>query len=287
MIGKGRISPLRWVFFILLGVGLVVFCCYLAAGRGAAAAARVEGESIYDADAPKAGMPEPFIGGLILLTPEQMARVPLADGFEWPCGTQEGGMVYDAQPFGADNAKRGGKHSGCDLNGIGGENTDLGEPVYAAARGMVVYSGKPSDEWGNVVVLAHRLPGEDCIIQTLYAHLNTRDVSLGTMVHRGRRIGSIGTAGGRYLAHLHFELIQSRCTEAGMPGYHPAGGMNRLNPAEVIARFPAPKHPDAYDAVRSLRIREAYLSRSQSAQPATAPVPEGTIPVNPSQFITP
>ena len=57
MIGKGRISPLRWVFFILLGVGLVVLCCYLAAGRGAAAAARVEGESIYEADAPKAGMP--------------------------------------------------------------------------------------------------------------------------------------------------------------------------------------------------------------------------------------
>lgn len=140
MAGKKRISPLRWVFFILLGVGLVVFSCYLAAGRGAAAAARVEGESIYAADEPKAGVPAPLIGGLIMLTPEQMARVPLADGFEWPCGTQEGGMVYDAQPFGADNAKRGGKHSGCDLNGIGGENTDLGEPVYAAARGMVVYS---------------------------------------------------------------------------------------------------------------------------------------------------
>lgn len=268
---------------------MVVFCCYLAAGRGAAAAAaaRAEGESIYKADVPKSNMPEPFIGGLILLTPEQMARVPMVDGFEWPCGTPEGGMMYDAQPFGSDNAKRGGKHSGQDLNGIGGENTDLGEPVYAAARGLVVYSGKPADGWGNVVVLAHRLPGEDSIIQTLYAHLESRDVSLGTIVHRGRRIGSIGTAGGHYLAHLHFEVIQSRCTEAGMPGYHPAGGMNRLNPADVIAHFPAPKHPDAYDAVRSLRIREAYLSRSQKNPSAPVSTPEGTIPVNPSQFITP
>ena len=287
MSGKARISPLRWVFFILLGVGLVVLCCYLAAGRGAAAAARAEGQSIYIADAPLSGTPEPFIGGMVLLTPEQMARVPMADGFEWPCGTPEGAMMYDAQPFGADNAKRGGKHTGQDLNGIGGENTDLGEPVYAAARGLVVFSGKPSEDWGNVVVLAHRLPGEDSIIQTLYAHLDTREVSLGTVVHRGRRIGTIGNADGRYLAHLHFEVIQSRCTEAGMPGYHPAGGMNRLNPAEVIAGFPAPKHADAFDTVRHLRIREAYLSRSQSTPPTTAPVPEGAIPVKPSQFITP
>ncbi len=286
MVNKRRISPLRWVFFILLGVGLVVICCYIAAGRGAAAAARAEGESIYRADEPKSGVPSPLIGGMILLTAEQMARVPLVDGFEWPCGTPEGAMMYDAQPFGAENAKRGGKHTGQDLNGIGGENTDLGEAVYAAARGLVVYSGKPSDEWGNVVVLAHRLPGDKHIIQTLYAHLEQRDVRLGQVVHRGRRIGSIGTADGRYLAHLHFEAIQSRCTEAGMPGYHPAGGMNRINPAELIARFPAPQHADVYDAVRTLRIREAYLSRSENA-PAATKVPEGTIPVKPSQFITP
>lgn len=287
MARQRHISPLRWLFFILLGVGLVVFCCYLAAGRGAAAAARAEGESIYLADAPKSHMPDPFIGGLILLTPEQMARVPMVDGFEWPCGTPEGGMVYDAQPFGVDNAKRGGKHSGQDINGIGGENTDLGEPVYAAARGLVVYSGKPSEAWGNVVVLAHRLPGEDGIIQTLYAHLDDREVSLGTVVHRGRCIGHIGTAGGRYLAHLHFEAVQSRCTEAGMPGYHPRGGMNRLNPADMIARFPAPQHPDVYDAVRASRIREAYLSRSKTKTTPPVSTPQGTIPVNPSQFITP
>ena len=287
MAGKARISPLRWVFFILLGVGLVVLCCYVAAGRGAAAAARAEAPSIYAADVPPSGEANPLLAGMILLTPEQMARVPMADGFEWPCGTPEGAMMYDAQPFGADNPKRGGKHSGQDLNGIGGQNTDLGEPVYAAARGMVVFSGKPSEEWGNVVVLAHRVPGVEGVIQTLYAHLDSRGVSVGTMVHRGRRIGSIGTAGGRYLAHLHFEVIQSRCIEAGMPGYHPDGGMNRLNPAEVIAQFPAPQHPDAYDAVRQLRIREAYLSRSQTKQPSPANVPEGTIPVNPSQFITP
>ncbi len=195
-------------------------------------------------------------------------------------------MMYDAQPFGAENAKRGGKHSGQDLNGIGGENTDAGEPVYAAGRGLVVYSGVPSAEWGNVVVLAHRVPGDERVVQTLYAHLEEREVSLGTVVERGRRIGRIGTAGGRYLAHLHFEAIVSRCTEAGMPGYHPAGGMNRLNPAELIAGFPAPKHADVYDAVRALRIREAYLSRSEKS-PAATKLPEGTIPVKPSQFITP
>lgn len=166
-------------------------------------------------------------------------------------------MMYDAQPFSTKNEKRGGYHTGQDLNGIGGENTDLGSQVCAAARGLVVYSGVPSSNWGNVVVIAHRIPGQNSIIQTLYAHLDSRLVKTGQFVNRGQLIGHIGTADGQYLAHLHFDTIQSRCIEAGMPGYHPTGTMNRMNPEDLIASYPAPQHPDSYDAVRRLLHWEA------------------------------
>ena len=31
-------------------------------------------------------------------------------------------------------------------------------PVRAAGRGLLIYAGEPSPDWGNVVVLLHRLP---------------------------------------------------------------------------------------------------------------------------------
>ena len=194
-------------------------------------------------------------------------------------------MIYDAQPFGALNEKRHGHHTGKDLNGIGGQNTDLGEPVCAAGRGLVVYSGVPSDEWGHVVVLAHRIPGEKGIVQTLYAHLNTREARVGQLVDRGQRIGTIGTANGKYLAHLHFETIRSLSTEAGMRGYHPSGVMNRMNPTELIRNYPAPPMPDPYAEVRRVRAREA-LMQDPSSTPAQIPGEHGVVPVRPQEFTT-
>lgn len=237
---------------------------------------------IYGQDVPPATVPEKLLPGLVLLTPQQLALIPLADGFQSPCGTAKGGFVYDAQPFNAHNPKRGGHHTGSDLNGIGGEDTDLGLPVNAAARGLVVYCGEPSAEWGNVVVLAHRLPGDERVIQTLYAHLDTSIVRQGQLVGRGEPIGTIGTAHGNYKAHLHFEAISSICTEAGQPAYAAEGTMNRLDPQKLLASYPAPTVPDPYKTIRRLRLREA--SMQQPAAPAPE-LPAGSVPVNPTQFL--
>lgn len=237
---------------------------------------------LYGQDVPPASLPETLLPGLVLLTPHQLALIPQADGFQSPCGTAQGGFTYDAQPFGTNNEKRGGLHTGCDINGIGGEDTDLGLPVNAAARGLVVYSGEPSPAWGKVVVLAHRLPGDSRVIQTLYAHLDKNIVNLGQFVSRGETIGTVGTANGHYKAHLHFEAIASVCTEAGQPAYTPDGTMNRLDPKKLLASYPAPAVPDPYETVRRLRIREAGIQ--QPAAPAPE-MPAGTIPVNPTQFL--
>lgn len=224
---------------VLLVGGIMALCLHLCTSSGEQTAANV-----YVADLPPAQMPQELKPCMIALSAEQIARIPLADGFEWPVGGGNLAFMYDAQGFGVFNEKRGGYHSGVDLNGIGGQNTDEGEAVTAAARGKVVYCGTPSAGWGKVVVIAHRIPGDDRVYQTLYAHLQDINVAYGDTVYRGKKIGTIGTADGAYLAHLHFEVIDSRVVEAGVTAYHPTGTMNRINPYEFIKTHPAPPFPD-------------------------------------------
>ncbi len=283
MAGKIRISRVRWIFLGLLLTGFVSLAAYIVWGQARAPKSPyAESQSIYNKDIPSDKMPDKLILGLIQLRPEDIVKIPIVDGFESPIGATNGAMSYDAQSFGSPNPRRGGNHCGQDLNGIGGMNTDEGEPVRAAARGLVIYAGKPSEDWGNVVVLAHRLPGDARVIQTLYAHLRDVSVRPGRFVPRGTPIGTVGTADGHYLAHLHFEVIASRCIEAGMPGYSAEGVMNRLDPEEVLSHHPAPPLPDPYDSIRRLRIREAAM---QAPGAAPQQMPDGAIPVTPSQFL--
>lgn len=290
MTGRPSISPFRRVFFALLGAGAVALFFIIAAreeaGTGIAPEQAPPVVGIYAADVQLESLPEPLMECLVFLSAEDMAGVPEADGFQWPCGTPQAAMTYDSQPFGTRDEYRSGYHTGMDINGIGGENTDVGLPVRAAGRGLVVYSGVPGGRWGNVVVLAHRLPGTTRIVQTLYAHLDERKVSLGQRVGRGQEIGTIGTANSQYLGHLHFEAVESRCIEAGSVAYHHGGTTNRMNPAQLIADYPAPSLPDTYAAVRRIRIREAYNAEKTESQEQIS-IPADAIPVNPSSLITP
>lgn len=284
MSGKRFFTPVRLFTLGLLGIGAIAVGCiaYLNADDDGGETVSPAIAGIYGQDVPPSSLPEKLLPGLVLLTPHQLALIPVVDGFQSPCGTATGGFTYDAQPFNTPNDARGGHHTGCDINGIGGGDTDLGLPVNAAARGLVVYAAEPSPGWGKVVVLAHRLPGDTRVIQTLYAHLDKSIVRQGQLVSRGEPIGTVGTANGHYKAHLHFEAIDSVCTEAGLPAYVPGGTMNRLNPQKLLASYPAPAVPDPYESIRRLRVREAAMQ--QPSQPAPA-MPDGSIPVNPTQFL--
>ena len=134
---------------------------------------------------------------------------PEADGFDFPVGPPDGKGYYNAQKFGRN------LHLGDDWNGTGGGNSDLGDPVYAAARGVVIYAEDHGAGWGNIVRLLHKTQGreEDGFVETLYAHLDTIMVSQGDTLERGTQLGTIGNADGAYYAHLHLELR----TRAGMP----------------------------------------------------------------------
>jgi murein DD-endopeptidase MepM/ murein hydrolase activator NlpD len=188
--------------------------------------------SFQDADAPLLlpadGRPRPR---LHLFSGWQLGEIPDAPRFDSPLGSQHGALTYNAQPFWEMNQSRGGHHTGDDLNGIGGMNTDLGDPVYAAADGLVVFAGDPSPGWGNVVIVAHR-DREGRLLESMYAHLARIDVAVGTLVARGRRIGSVGTANGHYPAHLHFEIRHGDGVDLG--GGYGMLPLNRLDPAKTV-----------------------------------------------------
>jgi len=165
------------------------------------------------------------------LTPREIAVLPVATRFDHSLGSEHGALTYDAQPF------RVTRHLGDDLNGIGGQNSDLGDSVYAAGAGRVVLAQDVGGGWGKMAILAHRLPVENGqvvskVVQTVYAHLDEIKVRLGETVQRGAEIGSVGTADGRYLAHLHFEVREGPYPGPGV-GYADVP-MNRVSPTRFL-----------------------------------------------------
>lgn len=165
------------------------------------------------------------------LTPREIATLPLAVRFDFPMGSEHGALTYNANPF------RVSRHLGDDLNGIGGQNSDLGDGVYAAGAGRVVFAKEAGPGWGKMVILAHRVPEETNggswkVWQTVYAHLDQIEVRLGELVVRGQPLGTVGTADGLYLAHLHFEVREGPFINPGV-GYADVP-MNRVSPERFL-----------------------------------------------------
>lgn len=151
---------------------------------------------------------------------------PPVDGFDFPVGPPDGVGYRDAQPFGRN------RHLGSDWNGVGGGNTDFGDPIHAIADGVVTSSREFGGGWGLVVRIAHPIHG-GCV-ESLYAHLSESAVVRGQRVQRGERIGAMGDAGGIYSAHLHFELRARVGLPLG-PGYGDPTGY--LDPTAFIREF--------------------------------------------------
>src|SRR5205809_8096149 len=67
-------------------------------------------------------------------SPFELASLPLATRFDFPLGSEHGALAYNAQRFTENH------HLGDDLNGIGGENSDVCGSIYPAA-GRRVFPG--------------------------------------------------------------------------------------------------------------------------------------------------
>ncbi|HRH96682.1 MAG TPA: M23 family metallopeptidase [Prosthecobacter sp.] len=173
--------------------------------------------------------PKPLDPAFVRLTPRETATLPLATRFDMPLGSEDGAFTYNARAFRIE------RHLGDDLNGIGGENSDLGDPVFAAGAGRVVYAGIPHESWGKMILIAHRLPDGDelgPVVQTMYAHLESVQVRTGQEVQRGDVIGTVGTAKSAPLAHLHFEVRVGPYVNPGQ-GYADTA-LNRVAPEQFI-----------------------------------------------------
>jgi murein DD-endopeptidase MepM/ murein hydrolase activator NlpD len=113
-----------------------------------------------------------------------------------PAGVTPKGDIYPpvngrvVSEFGIRNGM---PHNGIDIA------APLGEPIYAALGGKVVFVGTQRG-YGNVIVLEHA-----DYIMTVYAHNERNLVRLGEKVKRGQPIATVGQSGNASGPHLHFE----------------------------------------------------------------------------------
>lgn len=110
-----------------------------------------------------------------------------AGSFVWP-STARHLSGYDFSP--STN------HWGIDIAG------QMGNAIYAADSGVVVYAGWNDWGYGNVIVIDHGTGW-----QTLYAHLSQLYVGCGASVSQGASIAAMGSTGRSSGPHLHFELM--------------------------------------------------------------------------------
>lgn len=138
------------------------------------------------------------------------AFTKLADGFDFPIGKPDAEGYYKARGF------RSHGHLGEDWDGVRGGDTDLGDPIFSVADGLVVFARDCHMGWGNVLIVRHsyREGGTVKTVDALYGHLNSMLVHRGQAVTRGQKIATMGNAHGLYDAHLHLEIRKN--LEIGM-----------------------------------------------------------------------
>ncbi|MCM3571712.1 MULTISPECIES: peptidoglycan DD-metalloendopeptidase family protein [Mesobacillus] len=95
---------------------------------------------------------------------------------------------------------RHGHHKGIDIAG------EFKTPIHSVDKGVVTksyYSGS----YGHVVFIKH-----ENNLETVYAHLNKRNVKEGQVVKQGDVIGLMGNTGDSSGVHLHFEIHKDNWT---------------------------------------------------------------------------
>jgi murein DD-endopeptidase MepM/ murein hydrolase activator NlpD len=95
---------------------------------------------------------------------------------------------------------------------------DKGDPIHAAADGVVVYAGSAIAVYGGLILIKH---GDGWI--TAYGHAEEILVTRGQAVKRGDTIAKAGATGSVNKPQLHFEIRQGR-TPVDPLRYLPARG---------------------------------------------------------------
>lgn len=110
-------------------------------------------------------------------------------------------------------------HNGVDFG------AKTGTPVYATATGKVI-SSKYQGAYGNYIMMSHKVNG--LTYTSVYAHLNSRKVYAGQTIAKGTKIGTVGSTGNAFGAHLHFELHR------GSYVYSSSSAASSVNPLNLL-----------------------------------------------------
>ncbi|RED38529.1 peptidase M23-like protein [Winogradskyella eximia] len=150
----------------------------------------------------------------------------IAKGFDFPVGKPNANGYYNAQKFKENN------HLGDDWNGLGGGNSDLGDPIYSIANGYISEAKDYKGGWGNVIRIVHFYNNK--FYESLYAHCDSMLVSPNQFIKKGEQIATIGNCNGTYYAHLHLEIRNDVDLDIG-DGYS-TDTTGYLNPTDFIKK---------------------------------------------------
>ena len=83
--------------------------------------------------------------------------------------------------------------------------TYLNNDVVASESGLIIYTGNEIPGYGNLVLIKHN---QNWI--TAYSHLDTINLSRGSNVKKGQKIGTVGISGNVNKPQLHFEIRKGK-----------------------------------------------------------------------------
>jgi len=222
-----------------------------------------------------------ILAGLLLFVPEaaqaQSGTCGVVDAIDYPIPTEN--LVRGYDDFGLFRKEFGGNHTGVDI-----DFDHWGDPVKAAARGLVTYSDPLGwDTEKGVVILSHDFP-DGSRTYSLYGHVEETDTiklpPVGTCIERGQVIAAVGWPS-RGRPHLHLEF-RSMLPREGGPGYVSNNPLDDgwFNPLDFIATWRAQLNSAflkaiSFDNVASLPPTQmdngAYLTASGSIISAVMP----------------
>lgn len=212
-----------------------------------------------------------------------VAATLTADGFDIPVGKPDGEGYYRSRGYRANG------HLGEDWNGKRGGNTDLGDPVYSVAHGIVVFAENFGHGWGNVVIVRHAYDegGQRRFVDSLYGHLDRILVRDAQQLRRGQQLGTVGTGGGLYEAHLHLEMRKD--IRVGMARHRfPKDDTVYWSPVDFIAahRHLKPSMSVAAVPLHTFVVFDATLEGDAAGQGqrGSAPAPKNPAGWKPERF---
>ncbi len=94
-------------------------------------------------------------------------------------------------------------HVGIDIGG------STGDPVYASASGVIIYSQMNDGGYGNMVMIDHGINEQGVKVVTLYGHGSKLIKNVGDVVNQGDVIMLVGSTGNSTGPHVHFEVREN------------------------------------------------------------------------------